>query len=117
MTENTITVEGHLVEVREVAEDGRIRFKLDNTWRDPDDWFVPNCTALEFLMRLHRIGGEACGFWSKEMPKGRASNAELRRWVTDALRINGRVMNPKDTLDFPVYSVVLFPKGNRITIY
>lgn len=114
----TLTINGRLVEFHEMDEDtGRIRFKLDNTWRDPLDFIIPNCTALEFLMRVHHSGtSEKGGFWSREL-KGVASNSELRRWLEQsAVRFNGKGMKPKDMLDFPLHSVVLFPKANRITI-
>lgn len=118
MSENTLTINGHLVEFHEMDEaTGLIRFKLDNTWRDPMDFIIPGCTALEFVMRVHNAGtAEKCGFWSREL-KGHASNSEVRRWLDNsAVRFNGKPHKPKDRLDFPVHSVVLFPKANRITI-
>jgi hypothetical protein len=111
---NTLTVNGITVEFKEMDEDtGLIRFQLDNTWRDPLDFIVPGCTALEYIMRLHTLG---TGFWSKEL-KGPASNGEVRRWLENsAVRFNGKPLKPKDRLDFPLYSVVMFPKANRITL-
>lgn len=107
---DSLTINGHVVEFHEMDEDtGRINFKLDNTWRDPMDFIVPNVTALEFILRLG-------GFWSREL-KGIASNSEVRRWLDNAaIRFNGKALKPKDLLDFPLHSVVLFPKANRITI-
>jgi hypothetical protein len=114
----SITINGHIVEVHEVDDvTGRVRFKLDNTWRDPMDFIVPNCTALEFVMRVHKAGttGDG-GFWSREVNTV-ASNSEVRRWLDNAsIRFNGKPLKPKDMLDFPLHSVVMFPKGNRITI-
>lgn len=114
---DTLTVNGHLVEFHEMDEGGRINFKLDNTWRDPLDYIIPNVTALEFVMRVHMAGtSEKRGFWSREL-KGFASNSEVRRWLDNAaVRFNGRALKPKDMLDFPLYSVILFPKANRITV-
>jgi hypothetical protein len=111
---DSLTINGILVEFHEMDEDtGRINFKLDNTWRDPMDFIVPNVTALEFVMRIHNAG---TGFWSREL-KGPASNSEVRRWLDNsAVRFNGKAMKPKEMLDFPLHSVVLFPKANRITI-
>lgn len=109
MDDNTFTLNGHVVEFHEMGDDGRVRFKLDNTWRNPADGFIPNVTALDFILRLGK-------FWSREV-KDYASNSEVRRWLENsAVRFNGKPLKPKDMLDFPLYSVVLFPKGNRITI-
>lgn len=117
MTDNTLTVNGITVEFHEMDDDGRINFKLDNTWRDPMDFIVPHCSALDFVMRVHRSGtNEKRGFWSREL-KDFASNSEIRRWLDNsAVRFNGKALKPKEMLDFPLYSVVLFPKANRITI-
>lgn len=109
---DSLTINGINVEFHEMDEDtGRINFKLDNTWRDPLDFIVPGVSALDFILRIH-----AGGFWSREM-KGFASNSEIRRWLENsAVRFNGKPLKPKDMLDFPLYSIVLFPKANRITI-
>ena len=113
--DNTLTVNGHVVEFHEMDESsGRIKFKLDNTWRDPMDFIVPGVTALEFVMRIHNSG--TLGFWSREL-NAPASNSEVRRWLDNAaVRFNGKPLKPKDMLDFPLYSVIMFPKANRITI-
>ena len=117
---DTLTINGHVVEFHDMDEDtGRIRFKLDNTWRDPLNFIVPNMTALDYILRVHRAGSDRDtprGFWSREM-KGIASNSEVRRWLDNAaIRFNGRGLKPKEMLDFPLHSIVLFPKGERITI-
>jgi hypothetical protein len=115
--DNSITVNGMTVEFHQMDDDGRISFKLDNTWREPMDFIIPNVTALDFIMRIHRSGtAEKRGFWSREL-KDFASNSEIKRWLENsAARFNGKALKPKDMLDFPLYSVVLFPKANRITI-
>lgn len=111
--DNTLTINGLIVEFHEMHDDGRIRFKLSNVWYDPWDFCIPQCNALEYVMRLHEAVGK---FWSREFNKP-ASNSEVKRWLeTSAIRFNGKALKPKDVLDFPLYSVVLFPKGNRITI-
>jgi hypothetical protein len=113
--DNQLTVNGHVVEFHEMDDAGRITFKLDKVWRDPMDFCIPNVTALEYVLRLHQLGNKA-GFWSREL-KATASNSEVRRWVEQGgVRFNGRILKVKDMLDFPLYSVVMFPKGNRITI-
>jgi hypothetical protein len=117
MSDNTLTINDHLVEFHEMHEDGRINFKLDYTWRDPLDFIIPNVTAFEFILKIHHYcSGEKRGFWSREMPDF-ASNSEVKRWLENSAgRFNGKALKPKDLLDFPLYSVVLFPKANRITI-
>lgn len=110
---DSLTLNGHVVEFHEMDEaTGLIRFKLDNTWRNPADGFIPQCTAFDFIMRYH----SRWPFWSREL-KDFASNSEVRRWLDNsAARFNGRAMKPKEVLDFPLYSVILFPKGQRITL-
>lgn len=120
MENNAITINQHIIEIHEMDEDtGRIRFKLDPIWRDPMDFFIPNVTAMEFMIRLHRMGHteeKPMGFWSKEL-KAIASNSEVKRWLENsAVRFNGKPMKPKDMLNFPLYSVILFPKADRITL-
>jgi hypothetical protein len=115
-----LTVNGMPVEFHEMDEvTGLINFKLDNTWRDPMDFIIPGVTAFEFITRIHRLGHtdeKPAGFWSRE-GKGVASNSEVRRWLENsAIRFNGKALKPKEMLDFPLHSVVLFPKGDRITI-
>lgn len=111
-----LVVNGTTVSLHEIDESGdmpRIRFKLDHTWRSPLDFIVPNCTALEFMLRLHNT---KAGFWSREVNKP-ASNSEVKRWLENSgVRFNGRALKPRDMLDFPLFSVIMFPKANRITI-
>lgn len=117
--QNFLTINGHVVEFHEMDEaTGKIRFKLDPVWRDPLDFIIPGVTALEFMLRVHRAGSpnNTGGFWSRELPAV-ASNSEIKRWLENsAVRFNGKPLKPNDLLDFPLFSVVLFPKSNRITI-
>jgi 23S rRNA-/tRNA-specific pseudouridylate synthase len=115
-------VNGKTVDFHEIDESGdipRIRFHLDNTWRSVLDFIVPNVTALAFILRIHLHGSDPeklTGFWSRELPE-MASKSEVKRWLKNsAIRFNGRTLKPEELLDFPLYSVVLFPKGNRVTI-
>lgn len=64
--------------------------------------------AWEFLRRLH----EVCHFQTREGKKvGRASASELKRWIDNgALVINGERVASGEPMDFPMHSVVLFPK-------
>lgn len=73
-------------------------------------------TALNWLIDLHSV----CKFQTREGARfGVASNSELRRWCNQgALIINGeRIVSHDELMDFPIISVVLFPKGKRITLY
>lgn len=71
-------------------------------------------TAFEFLLKLH---DEWCCFQTREGRKvGKASRAELRRWLLNgAVIINGERVKPTTELTFPITSMVLFPK-NPITL-
>ena len=69
-------------------------------------------TAWEFLRNLHTV----CHFQTKEKGTGTASNAELKRWIqSQSLVINGERVTWDEVMDFPMFSVVLFPK-NPITL-
>lgn len=70
-------------------------------------------TALSTLLSLH----EVCHFQTKEGRKvGRASNSEIRRWIQNkAVLFNGESVELNEEIDFPVFSLVLFPK-NPVTL-
>lgn len=71
-------------------------------------------TALDFMKRLHAT----CHFWSREQNRT-ASNSELRRWLEHgAIVFNTEKVSPNELIDFPVFSLVMFPnsKVNRITL-
>ncbi len=69
--------------------------------------------AWQFLISLH----EVCRFQTREGKKvGTASNSELKRWCQNkAFIINGESVAWDEILDFPIFSVCLFPK-NQITL-
>jgi hypothetical protein len=71
-------------------------------------------TAWNFLKELHSV----MHFQSREGAKrGKASSSELKRWIQNkAFIINGETVTPEELIDFPVISVVLFPK-NKVTIW
>lgn len=71
-------------------------------------------TAWDWLKSLHEI----CHFQTKEGKKvGKATNSELKRWIQNkALIINGEVVEWNELIDFPIFSVALFTKHNRITL-
>lgn len=69
--------------------------------------------AWEFIRDLHSV----CKFQTREGKKvGVASASELKRWIMNrALIVNGEHVAWNEEMDFPIISVVLFPK-NRITL-
>jgi hypothetical protein len=66
-------------------------------------------TAFDFLLSLHE---NWCYFQTREGAKvGAASNNELRRWLKNgAVVINGIKVSPTTAIQFPITSMVLFPK-------
>ena len=70
-------------------------------------------TSIQCLTNLHQV----CSFQTREGKKvGKASTSELRRWIQNkALLINGETVEINEIIDFPVFSVVLFPK-NPVTL-
>lgn len=68
--------------------------------------------AWEFLMDLNKV----CHFMSRERT-GKASNSELKRWIKNkALVVNGEKVEWDELMDFPIISVVLFPK-HPVTLF
>lgn len=70
--------------------------------------------ALQLLISLN----EVCHFQTKEGKKvGPVSNSEFRRWIQNkAVIINGETVEWNEPLDFPLFSVVLFPKSSKVTL-
>lgn len=69
-------------------------------------------TGWEFMRSLHKT----CCFQSRERV-GLASNSELKRWLQDkAVLVNGEPLGWDEDMDFPIFSLVLFPKGRRVTL-
>lgn len=67
------------------------------------------------MIELHK----QCHFQSREGQKyGPASNSEIRRWINnDAVVFNEEKVKHDELLDFSIISLVLFPKGKRISLY
>lgn len=68
----------------------------------------------QWFRELHRD----CCFMSVEVSHSsgakRASNSEIQRWIEQgSLHINGERVTPKEDVDFPVFSVVLFPNSKK----
>lgn len=70
---------------------------------------VEPLSVLQFMVRLNTMSV----FWNSEENKP-ASNSVLRRWIEQgAIVFNGEKMQPHDPLDFPIFSLVMFPKSNK----
>lgn len=78
-------------------------------------FYVDVMSAFEFIKQV----STDCHFMSIERPGTKASNSEMRRWLTQkAVEISGQRPGPDDEIVFPLKSLVLFPKGNkRITLW
>lgn len=67
-------------------------------------------SAWEFLIELHKL----CSFTSREKSPARASNSELKRWLQNkAVVINQTNPNWDVKIEFPVTSMILFPKSDK----
>ncbi len=75
--------------------------------------FNGTMNAWDFLRSLH----EVCHFQTRERKRvGEASVSELKRWIQNkALIVNGKTVEWNKPMDFPIISIVLFPK-HPITI-
>lgn len=106
---DTITLNGFTIEVSEVHdEQPMVKFKLVRNWCKVSDAFIPNKTAYQWLLSLGTKG-----FWDQAEKKA-ASNSTLRRWLDQgAIRFNGKIVKANEMLDFPILSVILFPKSER----
>jgi hypothetical protein len=63
--------------------------------------------ALDFIVRLRPAIP-----MSIERPCSAASNSEIRRWLDGGMiEINGERPKAMDKLNFPIKSLVLFPKS------
>lgn len=71
-------------------------------------------TAWEWLRSVNAI----CHFQTKEGKRvGPASNSELKRWLQNKIvLLNGETVEWNELIDFPIFSVVLFPKSARTTL-
>lgn len=57
------------------------------------------------------------GVFSREGGCKPASKAEVRRWIEGgAVMVNGERLWPDERIRFDVFSLVLFPKGKRVTL-
>jgi hypothetical protein len=67
-------------------------------------------TNWEFLRTFPHL-------WSREGKGGFATHSEKKRWLLNvAVIINGTRAVWDGPVEFPIQSMVLFPKGKRITL-
>ena len=68
-------------------------------------------TAIEYLKSLENLP-------IRQGQKGsKASNSELYRWLKEgSVIINGQKPKPNDAISFPVWQLVFFSKGNKVTM-
>lgn len=86
--------------------------------------FRPDLTAYQLILSICECGSEArgnywTGFWDHAEKKA-ASKSFIRRLINDGgIRFNGRVLKYDQLIDFPVFSIVAFPKSDKFynTIY
>lgn len=71
-------------------------------------------TAWQFLLDLNKV----CHFQTREGKKvGQVSNSEIRRWIENkAVLFNGETVMWNEEIDFPIFSLVLFPR-NKVTLW
>lgn len=117
-TLNGIEVQFH--EELDNCEDLVVKFKNIKTWtnvtkmiQDKSYIYVPEATAYDMIQRMTRTLDGSAGFWDQAEKKP-GSNSFLRRLIQDGgIRFNGKIMKPTDKLDFPIFSIVVFPKSEQ----
>lgn len=72
----------------------------------------PNMPVEKWLIPICR------GIWNHAENKP-AGSAQVRRWIAaGAIHINNEPATPKEIIDFPVFSLVVFPKSKKkITLW
>lgn len=74
---------------------------------------LPMMPALQYLMPLVK------GVWDHSNNKP-ASGSAVRRWISEGtIVVNGERVTADEMLDYPVFSIVVFPKSDRrrITLF
>jgi hypothetical protein len=68
---------------------------------------LPNMKASEWLVPL------VAGVWNREESKS-ASKSAARRWISNgSVKVNGESVSLDELINFPVFSIIVFPKSNR----
>lgn len=77
------------------------------------EFFIPNKKASQWLLPLLK------GVWNHAERKPCGSNAARNIILQKSVWINGFSVDLDEVVDFPVLSVVVFPKSpkNRVTLF
>ncbi len=77
------------------------------------EFFVPNKTVTEWLVPLLK------GIWNHSENKAGGSTFARNLIKQQSVRINGFAVELNEFVDFPVVSIVVFPKSasRRITLF
>lgn len=102
-----------------------VKFKMERNPRnirkaitEGDYIFRPDLTAYQLILLRCECGSEArgnywTGFWDHAEKKA-ASKSFIRRLINEGgIRFNGRVLKHDQVVDFPVFSIVAFPKSDK----
>ena len=105
-----ITINEHEIEVNEIhPELPLVKFKFVKHWCKIENAFIPNKTMLEYIMSLGKEG-----FWNYSIDKP-ASNTTLRQMIDQGIfRINGKIIKQNAMLNFPILSIITFPKSEKL---
>lgn len=121
------TVRGHRVDFHRIADESTlvVQFKMERSSRDilrqiaKDEVILrPDLTAFELMVLMTETGSEEkgnymVGFWDQAERKS-GSKSFLRRCINEgAIRFNGRILKHDQPIDFPVFSIVVFPKSDK----
>ena len=95
-----------------------VKFKNTSNWVNIDKMIAeqgfiyrPDLTVYQLLITMTETSNENVGFWDHSEKKP-GSKSFLRRLIENGgVRFNGRILKPSDKLDFPVFSIVVFPKS------
>lgn len=71
-------------------------------------------TYFEHFIKINAFCG---GFPSREQPRKKASNSEIRRWfITKSILYDNIKVDMHSECIFPIEELRLFPKGNTVTL-
>jgi len=66
--------------------------------------------AFDFIKQIEHLP------MSTERPCTQVSNSELKRWFKKkSILFNGETVDMNEKIDFPVHTIIFFPKGKRRT--
>lgn len=127
---NTEIVDNRSDEYRLLYEEFHEQEPHHLSWIASNYESIPNGCTMSALGILLMVSEKCFGFWSTEHPPQRdpktglmkshctkASKSEIRRWLENkAVLINEVPARPEDEFSLPIKSLILFPKGHRISL-